>query len=49
MDAACVDSDFIMNSDYAHPTSQKREDGAVTSDEQLQITNTVDQPTGFYY
>ena len=38
-----VDSDFTMKNDYAHPTSQKRGDIAVTSDGHLQITNVVDR------
>ena len=38
-----VDSDFTMKNDYAHPTSQKRGEIAVTSDGHLQITNAVDR------
>ena len=37
-----VDSDFTMKNDYAHPTSQKRGDIAVSSDGHLQPTNAVD-------
>ena len=38
-----VDSDFTMKHDYAHPTSQKRGDIAVTSDGHLELTNAVDR------
>ena len=38
-----VDSDFSMKTDYAHPTSQKRGDIAVTSDRHLELTNAVDR------
>ena len=38
-----VDSDFTMKNDYAHPTSQKRGDIAVTSDGHLELTHTVDR------
>ena len=41
MDA--VDSDFTMKNDYAHPTSQKRGNIAVTSDGHIQIINAVDR------
>ena len=38
-----VDLDFTMKNDYAHPTSQKRGDIAVTSDGHLELTNAVDR------
>ena len=34
-----VDLDFAMKNDYAHPTSQKQGDIAVTSDGHLELTN----------
>ena len=37
-----VDSDFTVKNDFAHPTSQKRGDIAVTYDGYLQIPNAVD-------
>ena len=37
-----VDSDHIMKTDYAHSTSQKRGDIAVTADGHFEITNVVD-------
>ena len=37
-----VDSDFTMKNDYAHPTSQKRGNIAVTSDGHLELSNAVD-------
>ena len=44
-----VELDFTMKNDYAHPTSQKRGDIAVSSDGHLQPTNAVDwhQSPGF--
>ena len=38
-----VDSDFTMKNDYAHPTSQKRGDIAVTSHRHLELTNAEDR------